>query len=210
MRVAMQRFPYLKNWFLMLVSGWGIFIRLFLLGAIPPGLNQDEASIGYDAWSLLHYGVDRNGFHNPVHFVSWGSGQNSLHAYFSMPFIAIFGLTPLSVRLVNALLGCISLFIFYDVISRISGKDKAIIATFLLSISPWHIMMSRWELESNNLSCLYTSRGTASRNCPSKRASVTFIFFFLCSFLVCLWDELLLCTSLSAFGFFLPPKIPED
>ena len=35
-------------------------------GSIPPGIFVDEASSGYDAYALLHYGIDRNGFHNPV------------------------------------------------------------------------------------------------------------------------------------------------
>lgn len=69
------------------------------------GLNQDEASIGYDAWALLHYGIDRNGVSMPVHLIAWGSGQNAMYAYLSMPFIAIFGLTALSVRAVNLIAG---------------------------------------------------------------------------------------------------------
>ena len=56
----------------------GALLRFLCLGSFPPGLNQDEASIGYDAWSLLHYGVDRCGSAWPVLLVSWGSGQNVL------------------------------------------------------------------------------------------------------------------------------------
>lgn len=127
----------------------GIFVRFFHLGVIPPGLNQDEASIGYDAWALLRYGIDRNGFHNPIHLVSWGSGQNALYAYLSMPFIALFGLNTFSVRILNAAMGCLSLPIFYYLIQGVTDRKTGIIALFLLAISPWHIMMSRWGLESN-------------------------------------------------------------
>ena len=49
-------------------------VRLVLFGSHPAGLNQDEASIGYEAWSVLHYGIDRNGLSVPVHFIAWGSG----------------------------------------------------------------------------------------------------------------------------------------
>ncbi|MDK2895901.1 MAG: hypothetical protein PWP04_21 [Candidatus Atribacteria bacterium] len=138
-----------RKWLIILLFVGGIFVRLFLLGIIPPGLNQDEASIGYDAWALLHYGIDRNGFHNPVHLISWGSGQNALYAYLSMPFILLFDLNPFSVRILNALLGCLSLVIFYLLVKKIRDEDTGIIALFLLTISPWHIMMSRWGLESN-------------------------------------------------------------
>lgn len=142
-------FPDKKKWLIILLFAGGIFVRLFLLGIIPPGLNQDEASIGYDAWALFHYGIDRNGFHNPVHLISWGSGQNALYAYLSMPFILLFDLNPFSVRILNALLGCLSLVIFYLLVKKIRDEDTGIIALFLLTISPWHIMMSRWGLESN-------------------------------------------------------------
>lgn len=37
----------------------GILARLILIGQVPYGLNQDEASAGYEAWSILNYGIDR-------------------------------------------------------------------------------------------------------------------------------------------------------
>ena len=45
-------------------------LRLWAFGTVPGGLNQDEASIGYDAWSILHYGIDRNGIRLPVHLIA--------------------------------------------------------------------------------------------------------------------------------------------
>src|SRR5574341_1966513 len=87
----------------------GIGARFLLFGSIPPGLNQDEASTGYDAYAILNYGMDRNGFHNPVHITSWGSGQSALYVYFAMPFIALFGLNVMAIRAVNLTFGIISL-----------------------------------------------------------------------------------------------------
>src|SRR5580704_10517242 len=77
----------------------GTVVRAYAFGAIPPGLQQDEASAGYDAYALLHYAIDRNGFHNPVAFVAWGSGMFALGAYLAMPFIAILGLNAFAIRL---------------------------------------------------------------------------------------------------------------
>ncbi|MEN3187139.1 MAG: hypothetical protein ABDK92_11055, partial [Atribacterota bacterium] len=118
MKITIGNLKNRRGWLLAGIFALEIFVRFFLLGVIPPGLNQDEASIGYDAWALLHYGIDRNGFHNPVHFVSWGSGQNALYAYLSMPFIRLFGLNVFSVRFLNALIGCLSLFLFYDLMKN--------------------------------------------------------------------------------------------
>lgn len=129
----------------------GIFVRFYALGSVPAGLNQDEASMGYDAYALLNYGVDRNGMHNPVHMIAWGSGQNALQAYVTIPFIALFDLSIFSIRLVPALFGVFCMVLFYWVARRISGPKLAAIALFILAISPWHIVLSRWALESNFL-----------------------------------------------------------
>lgn len=128
----------------------GAIVRIIYINSIPPGLNQDEASIGYDAYAILHYGMDRNGVHLPVHLIAWGSGQNALYAYLSMPFILLFGLTPLSVRALSLVMGLLAMIFFYLIMKRLSASSGAgIAAMFFIAINPWHIMMSRWALESN-------------------------------------------------------------
>ena len=129
----------------------GALLRLSCLGSYPPGLNQDEASIGFDAWSLLRWGMDRNGDSWPVLFVSWGSGQNVLYAYLSLPFLALFGLSAPSLRLCAAFWGSVSLLIFWLLARRAGGKLFGLLALALLALNPWHLGMSRWALESNLL-----------------------------------------------------------
>lgn len=36
----------------------GILVRIFEFCAVPSGLNWDEAFAGYEAFSLLNYGID--------------------------------------------------------------------------------------------------------------------------------------------------------
>lgn len=139
-----------QNRMLVLLFLIGAAVRVAYAGAIPGGLNQDEASIGYEAYSILHYVIDRNGVTLPIHLISWGSGQNALYAYLSMPFIYLFGLTPLSVRMVSILFGLLSMVVFYLIAKRLFlGKHAVAAAAFFIVICPWHIMMSRWALESN-------------------------------------------------------------
>lgn len=126
-----------------------VFFRTVAYPGHPGGLNQDEAAVGYDAWALLNYGIDRNGYTLPVHLFGWGSGQNALYAYLSMPFIKIFGLTPFSVRVVNWLFGLLSIIAVFAVVKRYKGYTAAIIAMTLTAIAPWHLMFSRWGLEGN-------------------------------------------------------------
>ncbi|MDY3861982.1 MAG: glycosyltransferase family 39 protein [Ruminococcus sp.] len=124
-------------------------VRLIDFPNHPSGLNQDEASIGYDAWSILNYGIDRNGVSYPVHLVSWGSGQNALYAYLSMPFIALFGLNVFSVRIVNLLFSLLTIIAVFFIIKRFKGFKTAIIGMGIVAVAPWNIMLSRWGLESN-------------------------------------------------------------
>lgn len=130
-------------------------VRLVMFCEHPSGLNQDEASIGYDAWSLLEYGVDRKGFTLPVQLVAWGSGQNVLYAYLSMPFIAVFGLNVFSVRIVNLLFSLATVVVAYFTVKRWKGRRTGFIAMALVAAAPWNIMLARWGLESNIFPALF-------------------------------------------------------
>lgn len=131
----------------------GILARLILIGQVPYGLNQDEASAGYEAWSILNYGIDRHGISYPVHLIAWGSGQNIAYSWFCMPFITLFGLSEFTVRLPMALIGCVSVVLFYFFLDNVTPlpnhRKYVLFGTLLFAICPWHIMKSRWGLESN-------------------------------------------------------------
>lgn len=127
----------------------GFLSRIIFLDLLPGGINQDEASAGYDAYAIMKYGIDRNGFTYPVHLVSWGSGQNALYSYLLIPFLFIFGNNEISLRLPMAIIGCLSLYLLYKLLNNKFDKKTAVIGLFFLTICPWHIMKSRWALESN-------------------------------------------------------------
>ena len=131
----------------------GAMLRLIGLGIFPSGnaLNPDEAFAGYEAWSLLHYGMDSHGYTWPVYLVAWGSGMNALETYLMIPFVAIFGLTPLAIRLPQAIIGVLSLAAFYGLLKTQVSEERALAGMGLLAVLPWHIMLSRFGLESNLL-----------------------------------------------------------
>lgn len=133
------------SWLLLVTAA---LVRILWLGDFPGGLNQDEASSGYDAWALLSEGIDRHGVSWPVHFIAWGSGQNALYAYLAMPFIALGGLTVTNLRMAAAILGIIGLLIFWR-LGRRQDQQLAFWALLIIAVSPWHFMASRWALESN-------------------------------------------------------------
>lgn len=140
-----------KTTIIILIIFLGCFIRFFGISKYPNALNCDEASSGYEAYSIAYYGVDRNNNSFPVFLQSWGSGQNALLSYLAIPFIKIFGLSVFSIRVPMAILGCLSIIVFYLLLKRITNEKIAFIGLLFFSICPWHIMKSRWGLEANLL-----------------------------------------------------------
>lgn len=126
-----------------------VLTRCIGFGIYPGGVHVDEAFSGYEAWCMLNYGTDSWGYHNPVYLPAWGSGMNVLNSILMMPFIKIWGLNEITIRLPQLIIGLISVWVFYLLLNRIDNKKFALLGAFFMAISPWHIMMSRWGLESN-------------------------------------------------------------
>ena len=127
----------------------GVFVRVFRFGQVPGGFNQDEAFAAYEAYSLLNFGKDSAGYSFPTYFVSWGSGMNVLESYLAIPFMWLFGCSEAVFRLPQLILSIISMPVLYLLLKRLFDLKTALIGLALLAISPWHIMLSRWGLESN-------------------------------------------------------------
>lgn len=139
---------YNKLIFIILMAT-GIAVRIIGFGVIPGDINQDEAFAGYEAFSMLHYGVDSAGYRFPVYLTTWGSGMNALNTYLMMPFMAVFGPQIWVIRIPQLITSCLTLWVVYLLIKRMYHEKVALFCMFLLVICPWHIMMSRWGLEAN-------------------------------------------------------------
>ena len=127
----------------------GIFARVWRFGAVPGGMNQDEAFAAYEAYSLLTTGLDTSGYPFPVYLTAWGSGMNVLESCLMIPFIALFGLEAWAVRLPQLIVAVLSLAAAWDVMKRTADRWAALCGLFLLAVCPWHIFLARWGLESN-------------------------------------------------------------
>ncbi len=131
------------------IMALGVFVRVYKFGSLPEGINQDEAYAGYEAYSLLKYGKDSYGYSFPVYFIAWGSGMNVLESYLMIPFIAMFGLSTWVIRLPQLIMAVITLIMCYLVMKHLFNEKAGLLAMFILAVVPWHIMLSRWALESN-------------------------------------------------------------
>ncbi|WP_162862537.1 ArnT family glycosyltransferase [Acetivibrio cellulolyticus] len=75
--------------------------------------------------------------------------MNTLYAYLTMPLIKIFGLNETTAILGNLIFCILSLVIIFFTVKRLKNIDMALLATFIMAISPWHIMIARWGLLEN-------------------------------------------------------------
>ena len=129
----------------------GIALRVIYLGDIPGGYHRDEAYGAWNAFSLYKDGIDSAGHSYPVYFEAWAHGQNALNTYLMLPLIFLNGghINTLVVRIPQVIISILTLIAVYSMIKKMFTRQTAIWALFLLSICPWHVMMSRWGLESN-------------------------------------------------------------
>lgn len=141
----------MRNFLLLGIMVIALLLRTIGLHNHPAGFTPDEASFGYDAYSLLQTGKDQWGDPWPLSFKSFGDYKLPLYGYILMPFISIFGLNEFSVRLPNTLVGTAAVAVTYFLTKKLFPKDEriAFLSAFLLAVSPWHIPMSRGAFEAN-------------------------------------------------------------
>ncbi|MEE9295285.1 MAG: glycosyltransferase family 39 protein [Phycisphaerae bacterium] len=127
--------------------------RLLDLGNTPPGIHHDEASNGYDAYSILKTGQDRWGESRPVLLEAFGREdyRAALYAYLIIPFHALLGPEQLilATRLPAALIGLLTIASLYALVARTHNAAAALWAALFLTLSPWHLQLSRFGHESS-------------------------------------------------------------
>lgn len=140
----------IKNLFFILIICIASFLRLYKLDSIPPGLSQDETSIGFNAYSILKTGKDEHGVSYPQNFKAFGEYKLPGHIYLSTIPIAILGTTPLAVRLPSAFLGILTVVLLYFLVKELfprAGSILPLLSTGILTINPWHLHLSRGSFE---------------------------------------------------------------
>ena len=129
----------------------GTVLRVAGEPRFPGTLHQDEACGLYEAFALYSEGTDEWGARWPAYFASWGSGQNVLLSYLSIPFVALLGPIPLAIRIVPLVVGILAIPLIADLGRRLRTPDVGLWAAALTALLPWPVMISRWGVESNLL-----------------------------------------------------------
>jgi 4-amino-4-deoxy-L-arabinose transferase-like glycosyltransferase len=135
---------------LLLVVGIAAFTRFYRLGQDPPSITWDEAAVGYNAWTIWHWGKDEWGTRLPIVFKSFEDYKNPVHVYLTVPFVAIFGLTEVAVRASSALFGVLNVLIIFFLARRLFKSDSVgLLSSFFLALSPFSLQFSRFNHELN-------------------------------------------------------------
>lgn len=126
-----------------------VLFRFINLNSYPAGLHVDEASLGYNGYSLLLTGRDDNRNFLPLYVDMFGDNRPSGYHFLTIVPIIIFGLTEFATRFPGALFGSISIFVIYF-LTQVLFKNRAIslLSALLIALSPWHIVLSRASAEA--------------------------------------------------------------
>jgi len=144
-----------KYKFLIIIVLLAAVLRFYKLGENPPSLTWDETAWGYNAYSLGIDGRDEFGRFLPWNYLeSFGDFKPPVYAYLTILPVKIFGLNEFSTRFASAFFGTLTVLLTFFLVKEIFKNSLftihySLFTSFLLTISPWHIMLSRAAFEAN-------------------------------------------------------------
>jgi hypothetical protein len=130
--------------FLIIILALAVFFRLYQLTTIPPGLYPDEAMNGNNAIEALGDGSINSFLQNAKVFYPENNGREGLFINIQALSIKLFGNEPWALRLVSAVFGIFTVLGLYFLAKQLFKKESvALISSFFLATSFWHINFSR-------------------------------------------------------------------
>lgn len=149
-----------------LVVGAGL--RLYQIGALPPGLYRDEAFYGLDGLSVLQ-----------GHFAPYfpaNNGREGLFMFLLAPMIAALGRTPEALRMTSALVGIATLGAAYLAGRALFSHRVGVLSAAVMAVNFWHLAISRVAYRAITLPlvlCLFVACAAAIRpsNTPRKNGA---------------------------------------
>lgn len=151
------RNPFLVLVLLLIILTVAFLLRYYKINKSPPGFYTDEASIGYNAYSILKTGKDEHNITYPLFFKAFGEYKNPVFIYSLIPLIAINGLRVETIRMGASLWGSLGILsLFWLARSLTKNNGYAIISVVILSLMPWHLHYSRLAFEAITFPTLLT------------------------------------------------------
>lgn len=124
----------------------GAALRLYQLGAVPPGMHPDEAHYAEDAVSIM------NGW-RPV-FLPANNGREPLFVYFMAGLFSLLGPTLWTARLAGAIVGMLMIpaqYLFSAALPLPRPRLTAVLAAALVAFTFWTVSQSHQALRAGLL-----------------------------------------------------------
>jgi 4-amino-4-deoxy-L-arabinose transferase-like glycosyltransferase len=132
------------HWLLLaLIVLAGLGLRFYQLGALPPGLYQDEAYNGLDALTVLDGA-------RPIFFPA-NNGREPFYIYMVAAGVAALGRTPLAVRLPAAIVGGLTILAAYALGRSLYHPRLGLLAAAVTALTFWPVALSRIGLRAGSL-----------------------------------------------------------
>ncbi len=131
------------EWLLLaLIVAAGVFLRLYRLGDIPPGMTHDEADVGYHA-AVVYATGQRHVVDQPYGFIN-----QPLVQYSGALFMRLFGPSDVTQRLHSAFFGALLIVVTYLWARRALDAWVAVTAAAFMAVGFWPLMTSRFALNN--------------------------------------------------------------
>ena len=105
--------------------------------------------MGYDAWCIAHFGVDRYLMKFPVYFTNFGTGQNALYTYLCAICIKILGYSRFTLRLPAVFNAFLAAFFGLKLVdAKWHKRSINLLYLSLYTVLPIFLQSTRFGLES--------------------------------------------------------------
>ncbi len=138
-----------ENYLLIVVIIGSFLVRVVGVTLVPPSLNWDEVSHGYNAYSILKTGNDEWGKTLPIIFRAYGDYKLPVYIYLTALSEFVFGMNSLAVRLPSIVAGTSLVPFTYLLVRYLEDKRVALMGAFLVALEPWSLFLSRGAFEAN-------------------------------------------------------------
>lgn len=133
----------------------GCALRLVSLADLPAGLSAEEALVGAQAKALWQTGGFLFSGNLTTQFAQWtGESSGPLLAMLTAPFVGVFGMSALTIRLPLALLSCAAMPAVYGLGEALSGKRAARLTLTVVALAPYYVLTARMTCGANAALCL--------------------------------------------------------
>ena len=119
-----------------------VVFRFYKLDSLPPGIHDEWA--GYVMGAFKPF-VDGGQNVIKAHFFNVRplSQVGNISCMLSVLYLKVIGFTPLALALLTSTAGVLSVLALFFLVRRLFGSRVAVIACFLMAISPWYSFYSR-------------------------------------------------------------------